>query len=61
MTEIWLALALILVIEGALYALFPDGMKRMIGELLTVPTGVLRGFGLGAAAVGVLLVGLIRG
>ncbi len=61
MTEIWLALALILVIEGALYALFPDGMKRMIGELLTVPTGVLRRFGLGAAAVGVLLVGLIRG
>ena len=26
MTDLWTALALVLVIEGALYALFPEGM-----------------------------------
>ena len=28
MRDLWTALALVLVIEGALYALFPEGMKR---------------------------------
>ncbi len=30
MRDLLAALALVFVLEGALYALFPDGMKRMI-------------------------------
>ena len=34
MKDLGTALALVLVIEGVLYALFPDGMKRMIAQML---------------------------
>lgn len=53
MRQILTALALILVIEGALYALFPDRMKRMMTEVLRLPDETLRNFGLIAAAIGV--------
>jgi uncharacterized protein YjeT (DUF2065 family) len=54
------ALALILVIEGALYALFPDAMKRMLARVLTVPAGSLRVAGLVSAVAGVVIVWFIR-
>ena len=54
------ALALILVIEGALYALFPDGMKRAVMSIADMPATILRNAGLIAAAVGVIIVWLIR-
>jgi len=46
------ALALILVIEGGLYALNPGGMKRMMGEVLRMPDAVIRNIGMIAAAIG---------
>lgn len=55
------AVCLILVIEGALYALFPDGMKRMTAQVVTLPSSSLRAAGLVAAALGVLLLWLVRG
>ena len=61
MTDFLVALALILVIEGALYALFPEGMKRMMMRLIDEPTARIRAVGLVAAAVGVLAVWLVRG
>jgi len=36
MRDLGTALALVLVIEGVLYALFPDGMKRLVAALLGV-------------------------
>lgn len=54
------ALALILVIEGAIYALFPDGMKRMMAVMQEIPTSTLRSFGISAAVTGVIIVWLIR-
>jgi uncharacterized protein YjeT (DUF2065 family) len=54
------AIALVLVIEGALYALFPRGMKRMSESMLAVPEEWLRRVGLAAACLGVLAVWLIR-
>ena len=47
------AIALILVLEGTLYALFPTGMKRMLAEVLRIPDATIRNFGLIAAAIGV--------
>ncbi|MCG8493749.1 MAG: DUF2065 domain-containing protein [Sneathiellales bacterium] len=55
-----LALALVLFFEGALYALFPDGMKRMMISVLDMPSGNLRVMGLVAAVIGVFLVWLIK-
>ncbi len=54
------ALALVLVIEGALYSLFPEGMKRMVAQLVMVPASALRLTGLIAACLGVGVVWFIR-
>lgn len=48
------ALALMLVMEGLLYAAFPDGMKRILAAALEQPTGQLRLAGLALAVVGLL-------
>jgi uncharacterized protein len=60
MKDLGTALALVLVIEGVLYALFPEGMRRVVVQMLTVPGPILRALGLGAACVGVIVVWLIR-
>ncbi|MGC2411312.1 MAG: DUF2065 domain-containing protein [Stellaceae bacterium] len=53
-------MALVLVIEGILYALFPEGMKHLAQRATLVPSQVLRASGLLAAAVGVVIVWLLR-
>ena len=60
MRDLTTALALILVIEGILYALFPEGMKRVAARAMLVPPQALRAAGLFAACLGVLLVWLLR-
>jgi uncharacterized protein YjeT (DUF2065 family) len=60
MKDLWTALALVLVIEGVLYALFPEAMKKMVAQMLTVPAPVLRAAGLAAACLGVGFVWLMR-
>jgi uncharacterized protein YjeT (DUF2065 family) len=60
MRDLGTALALVLVIEGILYALFPEGMKRIAARSVLVPPHALRGAGLLAACIGVLLVWLLR-
>ena len=61
MTDFLVALALILVIEGAVYALFPEGMKRLMMRVIDEPPATLRTIGLAAALVGVAVVWLLRG
>ncbi|MEP3247141.1 MAG: DUF2065 domain-containing protein [Sneathiella sp.] len=56
-----LAGALVLFFEGVLYALFPDGMKRMMISVLEMPSGNLRMAGLVAAVLGLFLTWLIKG
>ncbi len=60
MTDLLSALFLVLVIEGALYALFPDAMKRVMAQALVLPSSNLRAAGLAAAALGVALLWLVR-
>ncbi len=60
MNELLTAIALAMVIEGVAYALFPDGMKEMMLRALALPAHVLRLLGLAAAALGVLLVAILR-
>lgn len=60
MSDLWTALGLVLVIEGALYALFPEGMKRAAAQAAALPAHILRIAGLAAACTGVVVVWLIR-
>jgi len=60
MRDLGTGLALVLVIEGVLYALFPEGMKRVMVRAMLVPPPVLRASGLLAASIGVALVWLLR-
>jgi len=61
MDDALLALGLVLTLEGALYALFPDGMRRMMAAALAFAPDQLRYAGLAAAMLGVGLVWLVRG
>ena len=54
------AIALILVIEGILYALMPESMKRLALRTMSTPAQALRAAGLIAASLGVLLVWVLR-
>jgi uncharacterized protein len=60
MRDLWTALALVLVVEGTLYALFPESMKRAASRTLSIPPQTLRLAGVAAACAGVALVWLVR-
>ena len=61
LSELAVAFALVLVIEGVLYSLFPNAMKRMFEQMLTLPVHTIRVAGLFSAVLGVGLVWLLRG
>lgn len=61
MQDLWTALGLVLVLEGVLWALFPETMKRAAAVALTMPSGSLRTGGLAAAVAGLAVVWLLRG
>ncbi|MCY4065346.1 MAG: DUF2065 domain-containing protein, partial [Rhodospirillaceae bacterium] len=58
--ELLLALCLDIVLEGMIYALFPNGMRRLLQAFLEASETTIRVTGLGAAAVGLGLIWLIR-
>jgi uncharacterized protein len=60
MTDLATALALVLVLEGLLWALSPAAMKRAAALALTIANEQLRIGGVLAAALGVGLLWLLR-
>ena len=58
--ELIVAIALILVLEGGLYALFPNGMRKMALQIERVPASTLRTAGLLAATIGVGIIWLLK-
>lgn len=61
MSDLLVAVGLVLVIEGLLWALFPSFGRKMLEALSDMPEQTLRLSGAAAVAIGVLIVGLIRG
>lgn len=51
-----LALGLVLVVEGLVWALAPRLIEEMLAALAALPEGARRALGLAALAIGVLLV-----
>jgi uncharacterized protein len=60
MVDFGTGLALVLVVEGVLWALFPETMKQAAARAIMLEAGRLRLGGLAFAVVGVLLVWVIR-
>jgi len=48
------------VIEGLIFAAFPGHAKAAMKSVMETPDATLRGIGLGAAIVGLILVWLVR-
>ena len=57
---LWLAMALVLVIEGLFPFLSPAGWRRMFAQILQLSDGQLRFFGLCSILGGLLLIWLLR-
>lgn len=60
MTDFLAALGLAIAIEGLLYAAFPMQMKRAIEMVLGSPDNQIRVIGLIAAAIGLIVLYLVR-
>jgi uncharacterized protein YjeT (DUF2065 family) len=60
-TDFLAALALAIVIEGLLYAAFPEPMKKMLASIQSRPASTIRAVGLACAVAGLLLLWFVRG
>ena len=60
MKELGIAIGLLLVIEGLLYAIFPADMKNMLNIMKDMPAQKLRSGGLIFALLGFIIVWYIK-
>lgn len=58
-TTLLTAIGLVFVLEGLLYALFPQAMKRTVAMLLEMPDNKVRDVGLMAAIIGAVIIWLV--
>lgn len=61
MPDFLAAVGLVFVIEGLIFAAFPNSAKKAISSVLDTPDGSLRIIGIGSAVIGLILVWLVRG
>ena len=61
MLDFAVALGLVFVIEGLLFAAFPGVTKRAVAHVLETPENLLRTVGIVSAAVGLAIIWLVRG
>ena len=59
--ELGVALGLVLVIEGLLYAVAPNAMRRMLHQVLGQREETIRITGLVTAVVGLIIIWLLQG
>jgi uncharacterized protein len=61
MSDFLAALGLVFVIEGLIFAAFPEAAKRAMTNVLETADVSLRLIGIGSAIIGLLVVWLVRG
>ena len=57
--DLWVSLALLAVIEGLAYALFPRGVKNIMAQMSSLPEDAMRSVGLVFATIGVAILWLL--
>ena len=60
MNELIIAIGLLLILEGLLYAIFPSQMKNMLNQIKDLPTSKLRSGGLVFAIIGFIIIYYIK-
>lgn len=60
MSDLWAALCLVMVIEGLFLFAAPRGWKRMAAQMLELPDGTLRNFGIAMVAIGLVCLYVVR-
>ena len=61
MSDFIVALGLVFVIEGLIFAASPQSAKNAMAHVMETADGALRLVGIAAAVIGVVLVWLVRG
>jgi uncharacterized protein YjeT (DUF2065 family) len=61
MSEFIVAIGLVLALEGLIFAAFPKAAKRLAASAIESPEASLRVAGIISAAVGVVLIWVVRG
>jgi uncharacterized protein YjeT (DUF2065 family) len=61
MSDLIVGIGLVFVIEGLLYAAFPNAMRKMVEDVTRLPDSNLRGVGIAALFIGVAIVWAVRG
>jgi uncharacterized protein YjeT (DUF2065 family) len=61
MPEFIVAIGLVLVIEGLLFAAFPRAAKRLAASAIESPESSLRVAGIASAVLGIILIWFMRG
>lgn len=61
MSDLIVAIGLVFVIEGLLYAAFPNAMRKMVEDITKLPETNIRTMGLLAVLIGVVIVWAVRG
>ena len=61
MDDLWAAVGLVFVLEGALYALFPHSMLEMLKKIPLLPVSSIRALGITSLIIGWVIVWLVRG
>jgi len=59
-SSIWLALGLVLVLEGLVPMLYPKGWRKMIQSMTQLPDSVLRRFGGALVVAGFVIYYMLR-
>ncbi|MCK4946523.1 MAG: DUF2065 domain-containing protein [Alphaproteobacteria bacterium] len=60
MTDFLTAIGLMFVMEGVSYALFPEGIRKMMERVIMMPQGHVRFAGLTLAGLGFVIIAVIR-
>lgn len=61
MSDFFVALGLVFVLEGLLFAAFPDWTKRAMASVIEAPDASLRIVGIASAVIGVVVIWVVRG
>ena len=61
MSDFLAAVGLVFVLEGLIFAAFPNHAKKAIASVVDTADGPLRFIGLGSALVGLIIVWMVRG